>query len=95
MASAEWGLGPVGALFVTSLVSGIWMVACLGMSGQAPSMLRGVSVGAIEGAAYAAINANLDRHQALTLALEFIYLNFVTSWVGPLYCYVSGCCIDM
>ncbi|MDQ2802799.1 MAG: hypothetical protein M3Y41_08980 [Pseudomonadota bacterium] len=73
------------AIFVlTGLVAGMWLGACLGMSGQLRAMLRGVSAGVIEAAGYTALNTTLDRQHALTLAFQLIYLNFVFFWIGHL-----------
>lgn len=75
-------LSLIVVLLVAGLGAGVWLGACLGMSGNFRALLRGLSAGAIEAAGYTALNDTLDRHQALTIASELIYINMVLVWFG-------------
>ncbi len=76
---------PIVALILTCTWAGAWMGICYGIVSTMRAMLRGMLVGAIEGAVYAALTPTLDRHQAVTLALQLIYINFALFWISHFY----------
>jgi hypothetical protein len=56
----------------------------LGMASQFRAVLRGILVGAFEGAGYAALNETLDRQHALSVGFGLVYINLVLFWFGHL-----------
>lgn len=85
-------LGHVGiwvgyaALILPASIAGIWLGASLGIAALFRIMLRGVLVGAIEGAGSVALtNETLDKPHALRAIVQLMYINFFFySWGGML-----------
>jgi hypothetical protein len=85
-------LGHVGiwvgypALILPASIAGIWLGASLGIAALFRIMLRGVLVGAIEGAGSVALtNETLDKPHALRAIVQLIFINFFFySWGGML-----------
>ena len=70
-----WVAYPV--LILPASIAGIWLGASLGIAALFRITLRGVLVGAIEGAGYVALtNETLDKPHALRAIVQFIFINF-------------------
>ena len=68
-------------LIIPASVAGLWIGACLGDRGIFRAMLRGVLVGAIEGAGSVAImKETLTQNEALQHVLNLIYINALLFW---------------
>jgi hypothetical protein len=70
------------ALIAVPFCAGAWMGACLGMPGGPRALMRGISAGAIEGAALAALNDTADRHRLLIDTAALIVVSFAFYWLG-------------
>jgi hypothetical protein len=80
-------LGHVGiwvgypALIRAASIAGIWLGASLGVAALFRIMLRGVLVGAIEGAGSVALtNETLNKPDALHVIVQLIFINFFLYW---------------
>jgi hypothetical protein len=76
-------LGQVGisvaypVLLLPASIAGIWLGASLGVAALFRIALRGVLVGAIEGAGYVALTSEtLDKPHALRAIVQLIFINF-------------------
>jgi len=74
-----WAFG--AGLIIPASLAGLWIGSCLGDRGIFRAALRGVIVGAIEGAGFAAIaKETLTQSGALQSGLNLIYMNVVFFW---------------
>jgi hypothetical protein len=82
-------LGHVGiwvaypALILPASIAGIWLGTSLGVAALSRIVLRGLLVGAIEGAGSVALtNETLDKPHALRAIVQLILINFFFYWFG-------------
>jgi hypothetical protein len=75
-----WAFG--AGLIIPASLAGLWIGSWLGDRGIFRAALRGVLVGAIEGAGFAAIvNETLTQSGALQSGINLIYINVVFFWL--------------
>jgi hypothetical protein len=75
-----WAFG--AGLIIPASLAGLWIGSCLGDRGIFRAALRGVLVGAIEGAGFAAIvKETITQSGALQSGLNLIYINVVFFWL--------------
>jgi hypothetical protein len=71
------------ALILPASIAGIWLGAGLGVAALFRIVLRGVLVGAIEGAGYVALtNETLDKPHALRATAQLMFINLFFYWFG-------------
>jgi hypothetical protein len=73
----------VGAgLLTPACMAGCWMGLRLGINGQGRAMLRGILVGAFEGAAYVGlVKETVSQPEALKNTFNLMFINFGCFWV--------------
>jgi hypothetical protein len=73
-------------LFIPAGLAGCWMGVCLGHRGIPRAMLRGILVGAFEGAAFPGlIKAAASQSDWLQLAVVLMWANSLWFWIGSMF----------
>jgi hypothetical protein len=73
-------------LFIPAGLAGCWMGICLGDRGIPRAMLRGILVGAFEGAAFPGlIKAVASQSDWLKLAVVLMWANLLWFWIGAMF----------
>jgi hypothetical protein len=76
----RWGL------FIPAGLAGCWMGVCLGGRGIGRAILRGILVGAFEGAAFPGlIKAAASQSDWLKLAVILMWANSLWFWIGAMF----------
>jgi hypothetical protein len=71
----------IAGLVIPASIAGCWIGVCLGIRGQGRAMLRGILVGAFEGAASVAlVKETVSQPEALRNTINLIYLNSLFFW---------------